>query len=170
MARSTAVIIVAASLLLGSSCLMGQQSSPSDERYIVEADCKRLLADYAIYRDRADERLADLFTPDGVLVLSKGLGTLNGRDEIRQRIATRPKPIESHLMMITTTKISIVDAETATGVSYVLLLHEAKPRNEGPYPKSGFTAVYEFHNVFKLTDEGWKIARHELVPIFREPA
>ena len=129
----------------------------------IEAACMDLLARFLVYRDSRDSRLRDLFTVDAELILSQD--TYIGRDAIWGRY-DRPVPV--HKQLLTTMRVTPVDATTATSISYVLLVVERTEFNLGPLnPLEKFFAAAEYHHVYRLTDEGWKIARHKTELIFK---
>ena len=132
--------------------------------------CERLLADYAIYRDHLDaDGFANTFSEGGVLVL--GSGTYQGRPAIRQNITSRPTPGVAHMLHITSVKITPVDETKATGIAYAVVLNGDRPVNPGdaPIQMQGITSAVEYHTEFIFTDDGWKISRLELKPVFRGP-
>ena len=132
--------------------------------------CERLMADYAVYRDRLDaDGWAATFTEDAVLVL--GSGTYEGRDAILENLASRPTPAVAHLIMLTSVKITPIDETSATGTSYAIILNGDRPVGPGdpPIQMEGITSVNVYHTEFVLTADGWRISRMELEPVFRGP-
>lgn len=125
--------------------------------------CRALVMDYAYYRDRLDaDNFAAIFSKNAVLSVQGNEFT--GRDAIRQRLLDiEGNPVSRHLM--STIRITPIDAATAHGVSYVKVYVEEAPDNERPVVTSGFLAIGEYHDIFKLTDAGWKIARREFKPV-----
>ena len=123
--------------------------------------CEKLVTDYAYHRDRLDSaRVAALFTADAELSV---LGTTwRGRDAIRARFddtASRTR----HMM--STVHIERTGSDTASGTSYITVYSAAADADE-PAPVSAFAAVGEYRDQFRLTAEGWRIARREFVPVF----
>ena len=132
--------------------------------------CERLMADYAVYRDRLDaDGWADTFTEDAVLLL--GSGTYQGRDAILENLASRPTPAVAHLIMLTSVKITPIDETSAIGISYAIILNGDRPVGPGdpPIQMEGITSVNVYHTEFVLTADGWRISRMELEPVFRGP-
>ncbi len=127
--------------------------------------CERLVVAYALARDQQDaDGYVDVFTEDAQLLIQGQ--TLNGRDAIRQRTAEWPAAeIARHLL--TTIQITPVDDNTATGVTYALILAaDAEQGATGPVSVESFRVMGEYHDVFKLTEDGWKIARREFKIVF----
>ena len=157
--------VVAALVLAAGACESGSSAAEADafvERAIVDA-CESLVASYAIYRDRPDPAAyAATFAEDGELVLP--FGTFRGREALERRLAeSAGKTVSRHFM--STTEIRVIDARNASGISYAMIFVEpASP--DGPPPTSGPFAIGEYHDTFRLTDEGWKFARREFVPAF----
>jgi hypothetical protein len=58
---------------------------------------------------------------------------------------------------------------TATGVSYALVLEAPIPDTGLPASTVGFQVASESRSVYRLTDEGWKIASREYTTLFVDP-
>ena len=127
----------------------------------IEDACTGLVLDYAYYRDRPDaQAFADLFAHDGELEV---LGDrFVGRDAIHARLANAAGgPVFRHMM--STIRIFPVDADHATGVSYVTVY--AAQGSELPLALGEPAAVGEYHDEFVRTEAGWKIGRRVFVPV-----
>ena len=124
--------------------------------------CRQLIMDYAWYRDHPDANAyAALFTEDAELSI---LGeTFKGREAIAQRL-TAAQGSTVHLM--STVRITKVDDDTATGVSYVTVY--TAPPGSGPHTVSGYAAIGEYHDDFQKTDAGWQIKKRVLVLRLRD--
>ncbi len=131
--------------------------------------CERLEHDYALYRDRGDaEAFANIFTEDGEW--GRPTTVLKGRDAIRDYIeSSSGGPSEAHLQLQTTIQITPVDETTATGVSYALVLEAPIPEDGLPVTSLGFQVASESRSVYRLTGEGWKIAKREYTTLFVDP-
>jgi hypothetical protein len=128
--------------------------------------CEATVLDYAYYRDRPDaQAVANLFTEDAVLqVLGREYA---GREAIHERIvAGTGGPVFRHMM--STIRIFPIDADLATGVSYVTVY--SAPRGDGPVPVDSFAAVGEYHDEFVRAGADCKIKRRVFVPVFLPPA
>lgn len=166
--RKLPVMVASTALLTSASTSFAALDEQTADAIIIA--CERLMADYAVYRDHLDiDGWARTFTEDGVLVL--GSGTHDGRDAILANLASRPVPAVAHLIMLTSVKITPIDETSATGVSYAIILNGDRPVGPGdpPIQMKGITSVNEYHTEFILTDDGWKISRLELIPVFRGP-
>lgn len=131
----------------------------------VRQACEDLVLDYAYYRDRPDaDGVAELFTEDAKLTV---LGeTWTGRQAIHERIvAGMQGPRFRHMM--STIRIFPVDANSATGVSYVTVY--TSPPGDGPQPVNGFAGLGEYHDKFVRTEAGWRIAERTFVLVFTQP-
>ena len=127
--------------------------------------CERLVVVYALARDQQDaDAYVDVFTEDARLVIQGQ--TFNGRDAIRQRTAEWSETLVARHLM-TTIQITPVDNSTATGIAYTLIMAADVDRGTtGPIPVESFRVMGEYHDVFKLTEDGWKIARREFKVVF----
>ncbi len=126
----------------------------------VRQACRDLVLDYAYYRDRPDAQgFANVFAKDGELTV---LGeTFAGKAAIAARLKDAEEgPSFRHLM--STIRIFPVDADTATGVSYVTV-YSAPP---GETTVEGFLGVGEYHDEFVRTVDGWKIKKRVFVPVY----
>ncbi|MEM7077023.1 MAG: nuclear transport factor 2 family protein [Pseudomonadota bacterium] len=130
----------------------------------VRKACTDLVLDYAYYRDRPDaDALAALFAEDAELsVLGQ---TYVGREAITARLrGAENGPSFRHLM--STIRIFPVDATFARGVSYVTVYSAPHGASE----VEGFLGMGEYHDEFVLTEQGWRIAAREYVPVYTQAA
>jgi hypothetical protein len=82
--------------------------------------------------------------------------------------APNERTVFRHLM--TNVSIDVVDATTAKGVSYLLLLTAPRPADaRGPVPLEGFQSMGEYHDTFAVTADGCLIAERRLVGVFSRP-
>ena len=127
-----------------------------------EDACRQLIMDYAWYRDHPDaSAYAALFTEDAELSI---LGeTFKGRGAIAPRL---PASSGSTVHLMSTIRITKVNDDSATGVSYVTVY--TAPAGAGPHTVSGYAAIGEYHDDFRRTDSGWQIAKRDLVLRLRD--
>lgn len=128
----------------------------------VSTDCAELVIDYAHYRDNFNANaFAELFTEDGVLVI--GENRWEGRDAIRARIEALDNgtTIRHHMSSI---RISPIDADHATGVSYVVIYSAPAGGNE----ITGPSLIGDYIDSYVRTEDGWKIAHRELKTTFSQ--
>lgn len=134
----------------------------------LEAACEALVLDYAYYRDREDVQLAaqgvaTVFTEDATLTVSGQ--SFTGRQAIFDRIADQTNPpLFAHLM--STIRIFPESATKATGVSYATVYVAPRPK-DGSALAEGFAAVGEYHDEFRLTNQGWRIAKRTFIARIR---
>jgi uncharacterized protein (TIGR02246 family) len=156
-------------LLLGSAKSFAADAAEADRINAIVIACERLEHDYAIYRDRGDAvAFANIFTEDGEW--GRATTVLKGRDAIRDYIvSSSDHPPEAHMQFTTTIQITPVDETTATGISYAIVLEA--PIQEGGLPVtiSAFQVASESRSLYKLTDDGWKIATREYTTMFVDP-
>lgn len=165
--QAVTVLLSVVALAACSSDGTAQGSDTFIESAIVRA-CEQLVADYAIYRDMPDPgKYSETFAADGVLVLP--FGTFTGREALRKRMEEGLGKATSRHMM-STSRIEVVDARNATGISYAVIFIEPIPAGadgRSPLSTDGPFAIGEYHDTFRLTDRGWKFARREFRPVFQ---
>lgn len=131
----------------------------------IVAACEQLIVDYAIARDLPDPTAyAATFAEDGELILPSG--RFRGRDVIATRAADSAKTtVSSHMM--STSKITVLSATRAIGVSYAIIFIEPKPADlDEVVATTGPAAVGVYHDEFALTARGWKFVSREFKPRF----
>lgn len=144
------------------------QNRNMDRLEAIEAACESLVLDYAYYRDREDLQLAAqgvaaVFTEDATLTVSGQ--SFTGRQAIHDRIADQTDPpLFAHLM--STIRIFPQSATKATGVSYATVYVAPRPA-QGSALAEGFAAVGEYHDEFRLTEQGWRIAKRTFIARIR---
>lgn len=132
-----------------------------EQRLLIEAECSRLIAAYSYHVDHREyEALADLFTEDGVL--DRGGHRTAGRATILGAMQERPAHIATRHMNGTPFFRSVTPDE-ATAVTY-MLMYVVEGTDEGPNQVPGTTGLGEFHDVFRRTADGWKIANRAAKP------
>lgn len=164
----TAAILLVTNAL-GWSAAKAQDLSELQRINAIVVACERLEHDYALYRDRDDaQAFANIFTEDGEW--GRPTTVLKGRDAIREYIESSSggEP-EAHMQLQTTIQITPVDETTATGVSYALVLEAPIPDTGLPASTVGFQVASESRSVYRLTDDGWKIASREYTTLFVDP-
>ncbi len=133
---------------------------PASHAEDVYRDCINLVTDYAIYRDSFNaDGFSNLFTENASLTV--GGQTWVGRAEIGKRIeGLKNGSSIRHLM--STIRITPVDADNATGISYATIYSAPAGSNT----VEGFALIGEYHDVFVRTAEGWRIQQRELHTAF----
>jgi hypothetical protein len=157
-------------MVLFSLALTGCASTSTSQS--IEQACESLVLDYAYYRDREDTQLAAqgvaaVFTEDATLTVNGQ--SFHGRQAIFERLAQQTNaPLTAHMM--STIRIFPEGPSRATGVSYATIYVAPRPA-QGSALAEGFTAVGEYHDVFTLTPEGWRIVNRTYVARIRyQPA
>jgi len=143
----------------GSTPLAESNASLHDAELIKTA-CRELVMRYAMARDQlADEAFAELFTDDATLLV--GGQQIRGHAQLRARLAPGAgAPDTTHLM--SSVVIDPQTSTTASGLSYVSV-YVAQPTQETP-AAARLAAVGEYRDQFRLTEDGWRIARREFAP------
>ncbi len=130
--------------------------------------CERLVIDSAAHNDAGDwQALGLVYADDGELVRPSGQ-TVSGRSAIIEAYQAGPADrLTRHAC--TNIAIDITGPDTATGRT-VVLLFVADPQPDGEAGRSRTTvgpAVGEFADDFRLTDDGWRIARRVATIVMR---
>ena len=73
------------------------------------------------------------------------------------------------MQLQTTIQSTPIDETTATGISYALVLEAPIPEEGLPATVVGFQVASESRSIYKLTDDGWKIATREYTTLFVDP-
>lgn len=161
--------LLAIPALIASATLYAADPAETARINAIVVACERLEHDYAIYRDRGNaEAFANIFTEDGEW--GRPTTILKGRDAIRDYIeSSSDHPPEVHMQFTTTIQITPVDETTATGISYAMVLEAPISEDGLPVTLAAFQVASESRSVYKLTDEGWKIATREYTTFFVDP-
>ena len=119
----------------------------ADERRAIEHDCARLVALYANLNDEARwDELAALYTEDGLMARPTAPDApIHGREAILAAFRSRPARTTRHIC--SNVVIDVEGPELARGFSAMLL-----------FTGSGAPLVGSFHDLFRLTHEGWRFA------------
>jgi ketosteroid isomerase-like protein len=131
--------------------------------------CRDVSLRFAYYVDHFEyDRLIDLFTEDGVLD-RRGVDVVAGRGAIMETMKKRdPKMRTRHVC--TNVLIDLSGERDATGVTYFTLYRGKEEDSDQTLELTGPAFVGEYHDAFRKTKDGWKIARRRVQLIFqREP-
>jgi len=155
-----------ATLVVGSPAWAAGKPSQAEINAIVVA-CQRVENDYAFYRDRRDaDAFANIFTEDGEWGRSSG-AVLKGRKAIHDYIVKlAAQQQEVHMQLTTTIQITPVDATSATGVSYAMVMQAPVPQAGLPAVNGGFQVASESRSTYKLVNNECKIAKREYTTLF----
>ena len=133
------------------------------EELIAERDITRVIHEYARLVDlnRTDEQ-AQTFTEDGV-------ADYYGSDVVgRRSIADLLRPAVNRWVASTHTisniQIDVSGPDSATSVCYVYAWHRVDPSGEGDFEVRG-----QYHDHWRRTDEGWRIARRTFLTMAATP-
>ncbi|MEU6798626.1 nuclear transport factor 2 family protein [Nonomuraea wenchangensis] len=128
-----------------------------------EAACRRLIVAFAHHVDHREfAEAANLFAHDGIW--DRHGERLVGPSRIHAVLESRPSTqLERHMM--TTIHVLQQSPTECSAISYVLIFRaSAEPGQTAVVP--GPSAVGEFHDRFRLTGGGWKLACRTSVPVF----
>lgn len=135
---------------------------------LIEHECQRLQVAYAVTADAGDvEGFVACFSEDGE-VRVPGAQPFVGHTAIRASIVQLGSLGVAYRHLITNSLITVQDAESATGICYLLTFNSAAPADAGgSRPIDAPGTVGEYHDAFVRTREGWRIRRRELKRVFR---
>lgn len=136
------------------------------QRLLIERECEWVLLQSMRNTDFGQAaRTADLFVPDGVMVV--GSTVLRGRAAIREALAQRQAltgRVSRHVA--TNVMLTVLDADHAEGSCYVTVYrHDGEP-GMGIAPLDGPASVGQHDVRFVRTDEGWRFAEVRAAHIF----
>ena len=132
----------------------------------IQVEIKQLIDDYAIARDNADGKAyANVFAKDGIFHF--GGEIFQGREAIEARVNDAP-PSGKSFHYLSTSQVEIENATRATGMHYgtVYSANLNDTASEGLQPFIGRVIRGRYHDKYRLTDEGWKIAERRFEPVF----
>lgn len=141
----------------------GMQSGTMEmrERMAIEAECGRLVAGYAYLVDRRKyDDLVDLFTEN--CLFQRPDARVEGAAALRRLMDARPGHIATrHLCGMPF--FETVEVDEATAVTYTVMFVE-EGIDEGPNEVAGAAGLAEFHDRFRRTADGWRIAERTAKP------
>ncbi len=133
----------------------------------IEDACHKLVVEYTHVVDfgRASE-IADLFTPDGLWESSDA--RYSGREVIRTSFMMRQKQTErTSRHVCTNVSITVLDADTAEGLTYLSLYRSDSRLDDGVAPLHGPLLVGNYIDKFVRTPDGWKFSVRTVEVAFR---
>jgi hypothetical protein len=133
----------------------------------IKADIKQLVDNYAITRDNWDAKgHANLFTEQAKLIMNGAV--TQGPEAIQKRIEGLNHNGRS-LHMMTSSQITIIDKNTATGIQYVAVYTntpEQPVKEEESIAVKGPSRMGKYFDKYERTADGWKIAERRLQTVF----
>lgn len=133
----------------------------------IKADIKQLVDNYAITRDNWDAKgHANLFTEQAKLIMNGAV--TQGREAVQKRIEGLNHNGRS-LHMMTSSQITIIDKNTATGIQYVAVYTntpEQPVKEEESIAVKGPSRMGKYFDKYERTPEGWKFAERRLLTVF----
>ena len=126
--------------------------------------CTAINHEYALARDTSDvNSYISLFTEDAEFIITGE--SFKGTEKIKQRILDGRGKTFGRLL-ITTIDIMPVDEITATGVTYFIMFLTTASRAESMPIESYNLFMGEYHDTYRMTNEGCKFTRRETRPLF----
>lgn len=141
------------------------------ERMLAEHACAKLQRQYGVFADHGDiEGFVGLFAPDGSVAVPEAPPFV-GHDAIRGSIKALVEMGVTMRHVLTNNVVDVIDAETAEGVSYLVVYNSTGPVDaRGTRPVEPPATVGEYRDMFRRTPEGWKFQTRVLTRVFRPPA
>jgi hypothetical protein len=127
------------------------------ERMIAELACRRLAMEFATFIDlRRYDAVVGLFCEDAIY---NPRGTdFHGREGVRQYLFSRPAHRRSR-HLISNHIVNIEDNDHATGFcNLVYYAVENAPAPATPAALDSPVLIGDYHDIYRRTDEGWRIA------------
>lgn len=130
------------------------------DRMLIEHECQRLMSSYCLHVDHLNpEAFANLFTEDAYYNPAAH-PEMNGRGEILSWISDYPRNRRARHCS-TNQIVDVIDANTATGISYAMVFRQENPVEGTPSGNVAPRAVVECRDKFRRTDDGWRIAERQ---------
>lgn len=139
------------------------------ERLLIEADCTRLMTEFANCSDTFDyDRAVELFVPD--CRFSRADEVFEGQDGLRFALSRRPLDrMTRHI--VSNVLIDIASADTASGTAYSLVFgYRGKLEKGAEAPLGGPDSLIHYNAEFTRTGAGWRIATWHIGLAFRKVA
>lgn len=135
---------------------------------LIEHACMKLQAQYGVFADRGDvEGFTNLFSPDGSVAVPEA-SPFVGHDAIRASIRALGALGVTMRHVLTNNVVDVIDADHATGVSYLTVYNSAaEPDETGQRPVAPPATVGEYADKFRRTADGWRFQSRVLTRIFR---
>ncbi|PZQ24630.1 MAG: hypothetical protein DI569_00155 [Sphingopyxis macrogoltabida] len=137
---------------------------------IDELECARLAVAWSFHIDRhANDAVIALFAEDGILHGQAGFDGV-GREAILKMLQKRsPNRVTRHVLAAPF--IEMTGADEARGVAAFTVYDGFRDQHEGdgPMPLLPAVTVGEFHQTYRRTADGWRIATCRSVPVFKKP-
>ena len=160
-ANRQALSFVGAALLLVQFVYADAETSKN----IVDS-CTAINHKYALARDIADvNSYISLFTEDAEFIITGE--SFKGTEKIKQRIFDDRGKTFGRLLL-TTIDITPVDEITATGITYFTMFLTTSSRTDSMPIESYNLFMGEYHDTYRMTNEGCKFTRRETRPLFME--
>jgi ketosteroid isomerase-like protein len=141
-----------------------------EERRAVESACRDLAVRSFVLIDSRDwEPLAGLYAEDAVFTRPTSPNEpIEGRAAILAQYQIRP-PTKITRHVVANTLIDVQGGDKATGLLYVLLITGTAETDAPTLPITADPVQFvgEFRDEYKLTAEGWRIARRTGSMVFR---
>ena len=129
-------------------------------RMLIEHECRRLMLLYCQHVDHlAPEAFANLFTEDAYYNPAAH-PEMTGQAEILDWIKAYPRNRRARHCSVNQL-VDVVDAENATGTSYAMVFRQEDPLEGTPSPNVAPRAIVEYHDKFRRTAKGWRIAERQ---------
>ncbi len=126
--------------------------------------CTAINHKYAFARDTSDvNSYLSLFTEDAEFIITGE--SFKGSEKIKQRILDDRGKTFGRLL-ITSIDIMPVDEITATGITYFIMFLTTASRADSRPIESYNLFMGEYHDTYRMTNEGCKFTRRETRPLF----
>lgn len=151
---------------------MANSNLSDTERSVIERRCEGLLHRVLVGADHDLERFFSAFADDVVWV--RPVGTMNGKGEMRAFMEGNQKKLREenpngHLTrhLLSSFDIDVIDDENAQSTAYAQVYRDEKFDGALPVKMNEPELVVEYRSRYRKTADGWRIARHQAIWVFK---
>lgn len=138
------------------------------ERIVIEADCTRLINEFARCTDTFDyDRAVALFVPD--CRFSRADETFQGIDGLRAVLDRRDRNRRT-CHIVSNILVDVMSPDNAQGSALALVFGHRGAIEGEEAPLGPPDSIVRFEAGFERTDAGWRIAKWHIGLNFRRPA
>jgi hypothetical protein len=134
-----------------------------------ELECARLAIAWTYHLDRHEnDKMVALFAEDAVFHSQAGVDVVGHEGILRVLQKRDPNRVTRHVLAAP--YIEMTGPDEARGVSAFTVFDGFKDQHQGsgPMPLLAPVTVGEFHQTYRRTPQGWRIATARSVPVFKK--
>ena len=134
-----------------------------------ELECARLVTALSYRLDQHEnDAVIALFADDGILHSQAGVDAVGGEAILGLLAKRNPNRVTRHMLAVPF--IEMTGPDEARGVAAFTVYEGFRDQHEGsgPMPLLPAVTVGEFHQSYRRTSAGWRIASCRSVPVFKK--